>query len=54
MVVLDGPFSETKELIGGFVIVEVPNLEDAIGWAQTYGEAVEVEEIDVRGMATAT
>jgi hypothetical protein len=49
--VTDGPFSETKELIGGFVIVEVASIDDAVGWARKYVEAVEVEEVDVRGLA---
>jgi hypothetical protein len=50
--VLDGPFTETKELIGGFVIVDVPSIGDAVTWARKYAEAVDVEEIDVRGLAT--
>jgi hypothetical protein len=31
--VIDGPFAETKELIAGFWLIEVPSLEDAIEWA---------------------
>jgi hypothetical protein len=31
--VLDGPFAETKELVGGFYVIEVPALEDAVAWA---------------------
>lgn len=31
--VTDGPFSETKEMIAGFVIVDVPTLQDAVKWA---------------------
>lgn len=49
-IVLDGPFSETKELIGGFVLVEVPDLEAAVGWAERYLDAVETDEVDVRGL----
>ena len=49
-VVMDGPFSETKELIGGFVTVEVPTIDDAVRWAQLYAEVVDVEEVDVRGL----
>ena len=29
-VVLDGPFAESKELVGGFYLIEVPTLEEAI------------------------
>jgi hypothetical protein len=32
-VVMDGPFTESKELVGGFYIVEVPSIEVAIEWA---------------------
>lgn len=31
--VLDGPFCETKELVGGFYLIEVRSLDEAIGWA---------------------
>jgi hypothetical protein len=31
--VLDGPFTESKELVGGFYIIEVPSLEEAKAWA---------------------
>jgi hypothetical protein len=31
--VTDGPFPETKEIIGGFAIVDVPSREEALEWA---------------------
>lgn len=31
--VVDGPFAESKELVGGFYILDVPSLEAAIEWA---------------------
>lgn len=31
--VTDGPFTEAKELIAGFSIIDVPSLEDAVAWA---------------------
>ena len=31
--VVDGPFTESKELIGGFYIIEVNSLDEAIQWA---------------------
>jgi hypothetical protein len=49
-VVLDGPFTETKELIGGFVIVDVRSIDDAVGWARKYVESVGAQEVDVRGL----
>jgi hypothetical protein len=31
--VTDGPFPETKEVIGGFSVVDVPSREEALAWA---------------------
>ena len=31
--VTDGPFPETKEVIGGFAVVDVPSREEALEWA---------------------
>jgi hypothetical protein len=31
--VLDGPFTESKELVGGFYLIEVESLDEAIAWA---------------------
>lgn len=33
-VVTDGPYGETKELFGGFYLLDVPTLDDAVAWAQ--------------------
>lgn len=30
---VDGPYAESKELVGGFYVIEVPSLEEAISWA---------------------
>jgi hypothetical protein len=32
--VIDGPFTESKELIAGFTIIEVKSLEEAIDWVK--------------------
>ena len=32
--VVDGPFTELKELIAGFIMIEVPSLDEAIRWAR--------------------
>lgn len=29
----DGPFAETKEQLGGYYIVDVPDLDEALRWA---------------------
>lgn len=33
-IVTDGPFTETKELVGGYWIVETKSMEEAIEWAK--------------------
>ena len=32
-VVTDGPFAETREVLGGFYLVDVPDLDAALDWA---------------------
>jgi hypothetical protein len=34
--VTDGPFPETKEVIGGFSIVDVASREEALAWAAKF------------------
>ena len=47
--VTDGPFPETKAVIGGFSIIEVASREEALAWAAKIAEscrcAQEVREI---------
>ena len=31
--VTDGPFAETKEMLGGYYLIDVPDLDAALGWA---------------------
>jgi hypothetical protein len=31
--VLDGPYAEAKEMIGGFFLLDVPTLDEALSWA---------------------
>ena len=31
--VTDGPYPETKEVIGGFAVVDVPSRDEAVKWA---------------------
>jgi len=39
MLITDGPYVEGKEHIGGFWIVEAPDLDAALGWAQKAARA---------------
>jgi hypothetical protein len=44
--VTDGPYAETKEQLGGFYVIDVPDLETAVSWAKRIpvvpGDAIEV------------
>ncbi len=33
-IVIDGPFAETKELIGGYWIIQANSMDEAIAWAK--------------------
>jgi hypothetical protein len=53
--VLDGPFSETKEMIAGYIMLQVPSLADAIAFAKRWlvihvetGAGIEAGELEVR------
>ncbi len=46
--VMDGPFTESKEMIGGYVIVSAASLDEADRWARRYIDVVAAEEVDVR------
>jgi hypothetical protein len=47
--VTDGPFAETKEVIGGYWIIQVRSREEAIEWAKrapmSSNEVIEVRQI---------
>ena len=47
MRVSDGPFIESKEHVGGFAMVEVPDLDEAIRIAKAFPGGVEVRPIVV-------
>jgi hypothetical protein len=32
----DGPFAETKEVVGGFMLIEAATREDAVAWTQGF------------------
>ena len=32
--VLDGPYAETKEQLGGYYLIEAPDLDAALSWAE--------------------
>jgi len=47
--VIDGPFTEAKELIAGYWIIEVKSKEEAIEWAKRIpAEVCEIGEVELR------
>jgi hypothetical protein len=53
--VLDGPFSESKEMIAGYTIIQVPALADAVAFARRWltihvetGVNIQASEIEIR------
>jgi hypothetical protein len=49
--VIDGPFAESKELIAGYAILELPSKAAAIDFAKRFGEVVQVNEVEIRQIA---
>ncbi len=45
----DGPFAETKEQLGGFLLIDVPDLNDAIRIAAQF-PAARIGSVEVRPM----
>ena len=45
--VIDGPFSETKELIAGFWIWQVKSMDEALEWARRCPDPMSGEESDL-------
>ena len=43
----DGPFTEGKEHLGGFVIVRASDLDGALGWGRRFARAIKLP-IEVR------
>jgi hypothetical protein len=53
LTVLDGPFSESNELIGGFSIMELLSLEEAVEVARRYAPILGgTLEVDLRPLET--
>jgi hypothetical protein len=44
---VDGPFTESKELIAGYVTIEVPSIEEAVPWAERYARLL-ASTLDIR------
>jgi hypothetical protein len=53
--VIDGPFTEIKEMIAGFWMIRVPTMDDAIAWAKRnpYPSGPDVD-VEIRELFVAT
>ena len=49
--VVDGPFTEARELIAGFVIMKVPSKQSAVEWTLRYCEVLDADELELRELA---
>jgi hypothetical protein len=50
-VVKDGPFTEAKELVAGFWIIQVRSLDEAVEWAKRIPGFADGESVEVRRVA---
>ncbi|RFU19644.1 YciI family protein [Geodermatophilus marinus] len=54
VLVVDGPYAEGKEFIGGFTVVEAEDLDAALEWGRRYARAtglpIEVRPVADRGV----
>jgi hypothetical protein len=48
---IDGPFAESKELISGFALLELPSMAEAVTWANRYAAILGDNEVDIRVVA---
>jgi hypothetical protein len=46
-VLIDGPFAESKELVGGFAIITFDSKAEAIEWAKRYADVLGEVELDI-------
>lgn len=53
VIVTDGPFTEAKEVIGGYWMIEVKSLAEAIAWAKkcpaSNNETIEIRQVQEMG-----
>lgn len=49
--VKDGPFTEAKELVAGFWIIQVKSLDEAVEWAKRIPGFADGEHVEIRRVA---
>jgi hypothetical protein len=48
----DGPYAETREIAAGYIVIEVPSLDEALRWAERSPSSV-TGSTEVRPVAQA-
>jgi hypothetical protein len=51
VLVTDGPFTEGKEHLGGFTVIQVEDLDEALTWSRRLAEILSPLAIEVRPFA---
>ena len=51
--VTDGPFTESKEVIGGFALIQVTSKDEAIEWTKRFIDVVGEGESEIRELCEA-
>jgi hypothetical protein len=49
--VKDGPFTEAKELVAGFWIIQAKSLDEAVAWAKRIPGFADGEHVEIRRVA---
>ncbi len=52
VLVTDGPYTEGKEHLGGFTVIDVEDLDAALEWARRMARAIRALPIEVRPFAS--
>ena len=47
-IVTDGPFTEAKEVIGGFALLQVRSKDEAVEWALRFADCIGDVEVEIR------
>lgn len=48
--VTDGPFTESKELVAGFALIQATSMEEAIAWTRRFLEVAGDGETEIRAL----
>ena len=51
-IVTDGPFTETKEILGGYYLIDCASRDEAVGWAKRLPLAEKRSCVEVRQLWT--